>query len=457
MTISGGMNYMRCKKHKLFNINHIMILAIFIIFIFCEFEINTVNAVENKITKNTAVKSTKNSKQKKNNEDTKDTKDTSSDTDKKISDEQNGAGFQTKANYAILIDYASGNVLYEKNADVRMVPSSMTKIMTTYVVFDALNKNLITLNDKFRVSKNAWSMGGSRMFLQCDDDVSVDDLLRGVVVQSGNDACVVLAEGMFGSESVFVDHMNQTAERFGLTNTHFKNTNGLPDEGHFSSARDLAIISQYLIRDFPQYYSYHQEKEFTHNGIKQYNRNTLIGINGIDGIKTGHTDDGGYGIVVSAKHKTDNDIRLIAVLNGMKSEKERAEEANKIITWGMNNFVYKTLYNSGDKIIDIEVLYGDKVSVPGVVHESVKVIIPKTDILAKNKSSNGVQVKVKYYEKIKAPIIEGQKVGEIEILNRDGHIMKKLDIFAKENVEKANFIQRIIQNIELLILKHVKS
>ncbi len=349
----------------------------------------------------------------------------------------------TKSTYAILVDYDSGEVLYEKNADTLMVPSSMSKMMTTYLVFKAIKEGWLSLDTTFRVSKKAWGMGGSKMFIKYNDNVLVEDLIRGMIVQSGNDSCVALAEGMFGSEEVFVGHMNDMAIKLGMDKTEFKNATGWPEEGHLTTARDLAKLGIALIRDFPQYYKYHAEKEFTYNNIQQPNRNTLIGIAGIDGIKTGHTESGGYGIVISAKR---NDMRLVAVLNGLRSNNDRIEEAESLLNYGFNNFSRKLIYSVNDEVLKVKVRYGDKLEVGLKPEDNIWLMLPRQ--LSNN--FNELHAKAFYYDEITAPITNGQELGKLVINYSGKEIVTKL--VANESVGRANFIQTLLQNIDALLL-----
>src|SRR5579872_880191 len=244
----------------------------------------------------------------------------------------------TAAKHAIIVDFDTGAVLLDKGAEDRIPPASMSKIMTAYVVFEHLRKGSLKLDDLLPVSEKAWATGGSKMFVKVNTRVKVEDLLRGMIIQSGNDACIVLAEGIAGSEPAFVEEMNKAAEKLGLAASHFHNVTGLPDPEHYMSARDLATLARRLIVDFPEYYHYDSEKEFTYNGIKQGNRNPLLYQDlGADGMKTGHTDEAGYGLTASVIR---NGRRIIMVLSGMSSMKERGTESAKLIEWAYREFSY---------------------------------------------------------------------------------------------------------------------
>jgi len=239
---------------------------------------------------------------------------------------QKASALEILAREALVVDFARGQILLEKNSAQSMYPSSMTKIMTSYLAFEALEAKKFTLEDKFLVSNKAWKMGGSKMFLKVGDSVSISDLLQGIIIVSGNDACITLAEGFYGDEELFVNKMNAKAQELGMTQTHFVNSTGWPDIKHVTTSEDLAKLSIAIIRDFPNFYSYHHLDNFTYNNIPQRNRNLLLGKMGVDGIKTGHTELAGYGIVLSAK---EDNRRIIAVINGLKSEKARALEGEK--------------------------------------------------------------------------------------------------------------------------------
>src|SRR6201996_746182 len=237
----------------------------------------------------------------------------------------------TLARWAFIQDFNSGTALLEKNADAQMPPSSMTKLMTIYLVYERLKQGKLKLDDQLLVSEKAWRMGGSKMFVQVGTQVAVEDLIRGLIVDSGNDACLVLAEGIAGSEEQFVEMMNAKAKLFGMTNTHYQNCTGWPDPDQYMSARDIATLAHHIIADFPQYYHYDSEKTFKYNNIEQGNRNPLVQKGTADGLKTGHTEAGGYGLVASAKR---GERRVIVVLNGLDSMHQRAEEGERLMDWG---------------------------------------------------------------------------------------------------------------------------
>ena len=244
--------------------------------------------------------------------------------------------FETKANYAYLIDYDTRSVLFEKDAFVHMAPSSMSKMMTAYIAFEELKAGHIKFDDIINTSEKAWRMGGTRMFIPLKAQVSFEDLLKGLVIQSGNDAAVAIAENIGGNEEEFADRMNNTAKKLGMNDTHFTNATGWPEDNNYSCAHDLAILAIRTIQDFPEYYHFYAQTEYTFNKIKQGNRNGLLYRNmGADGLKTGHADEAGYGLTASVKK---GDRRLIAVVNGLKSNKERTIETESLVNYGLANF-----------------------------------------------------------------------------------------------------------------------
>ena len=312
----------------------------------------------------------------------------------------------SNAKQAVLIDADTGYVLYEKNADELTAPSSMSKMMTVYLIFEKLQNGTLSLTDQLEVSKAAWAKRGSRMFLEENSQVSVEDLLRGIIVQSGNDACVVIAEAFSGTEENFSEELNIKAREIGLENSNFTNSTGWPDEGHLSTARDLSIIAIKTVQNFPEYYHFYAEESFQYNGINQRNRNTLLNKPvGVDGLKTGHTEAGGYGLAASALRKNH---RLIMVINGLSSNKERTAEAIKLLEWGYRNFTNFDLLKEGMTVLQAKVWLGDKKTVPLVINEDTKITIP-------SESRDKLQFKVEYDSPISAPIEEGTKIAELEI------------------------------------------
>lgn len=311
----------------------------------------------------------------------------------------------TVAKWAIAIDYQTGAVLFDKNADERMPPSSMTKLMTATIVYGMLASGRLKLDQTLPVSEKAWRMGGSKMFVPLGQEVSVNDLIQGMIVQSGNDACIVLAEGIAGSEEQFVKLMNAKARELGLKNTHFMNATGWPDPDHYMSARDIATVARYLIRTFPQYYHYDSEKTFTFDKIKQANRNPLVQNGMADGLKTGHTEAGGYGLVASADR---GGRRIILVLNGMGTAKDRAVEGERLLDWAFRSFENVTLFTAGQTVEQAQVWLGAE---PSVALVAAKTLLATLPVGWKDKG----QVAVHYQAPIPAPIAAGAVLGSVSV------------------------------------------
>ena len=351
-----------------------------------------------------------------------------------------GSTVATKAKQAIIVDYNTGTVLFEKNADEKMPTSSMSKVITTYLVFEALQKGNLSLEDTFLVSEKAWKKGGSKMFVPVGEQVKVEDLIRGVVVQSGNDATIVIAEGLAGDENSFAVALNRKAKELGMNNSHFMNASGWPDPEHYSTARDLSILAAATIKNFPDYYGYYAEREFTYNKIKQTNRNPLLsrGI-GADGLKTGHTETGGYGLIGTG---VKDDRRVIVVLNGMESKKERTEESVRLLQWGLNGFRRLSLFDDNRDLERANVYLGVKRSVGLRAKTSVSLVVPKL-------FEDDLKVEVKYDGPLKAPITEGQVVGTVIVHVFKGDIIE-LPLVTSESVDEMTFIAKIITKARLL-------
>jgi D-alanyl-D-alanine carboxypeptidase (penicillin-binding protein 5/6) len=317
----------------------------------------------------------------------------------------------TAAKQAIVVDFNTGAVLLDKNAEDQMVPSSMSKLMTVYMVFDRLKKGSLKLTDKLTVSETAWrrhyKTGESLMFLPVNSQATVQELLQGVIVQSGNDACSVLAESIAGSESAFADLETKRATEIGLQHSQFKNASGVPEPGHYMTARDLATLATRLIKDFPEYYPMFDERKFAFNGIGQDNRNPLFyrNVEGADGLKTGHTEDGGYGVTGTAVR---NGRRIIVVVNGLPSIKARADESQNLIEWGFREFEDRHLVKAGDSVADAPVWLGQAPTVPVTVADDVFATVPRA-------STNDVKVTAAYDAPIPAPVKKGTKVGTLTI------------------------------------------
>ncbi len=347
------------------------------------------------------------------------------------------SGYQTKAEYAILLDYETGATLFAKRADEAMGPSSMTKLMTIYIIFDRLQKGVLKLEDTLDVSERAWRKGGSKMFVRVKDEVSVEDLLRGIVIQSGNDACIVIAEGLSGSEEAFADEMNATAQRLGLSNTNFLNSTGWPEENHYMSARDIAILSGRIIRDFPEYYPYFAEQVFTYNGIRQSNRNRLLGKDvGVDGLKTGHTQDSGYGISVSG---VQDGRRLVTVVNGLDSQRARENEAQRLLQYGFRQFENRHLYKKGDVVDEATVWFGQQKAVPLVVDQDVLLTINRL-------RKKDMEVTITYNGPIPAPVEQGAHIADLTI-TQPGADTITLPLHAGKDVEKLSFFSHMLHAV----------
>lgn len=347
----------------------------------------------------------------------------------------------TKAKQAILIDYDTGMVLFEKNADEKMPTSSMSKVATIYMVFEALKKQQIALEDTFLVSEKAWRKGGSKMFVEVDKRVKVEDLIRGVVIQSGNDATIVLAEGLAGSEDAFAQAMNRKAKELGMDSTHFVNASGWPDPDHYSTAKDLATLSYNLIANFPEFYPYFSEKEFTYSNITQKNRNPLLYRNiGADGIKTGHTEAGGYGLMASGMR---NGRRVILVINGLDDEKARAQESAKLLDWGLIGFENVQLFEAGDVLESAEVFMGKEEAVPLALAQDINITVPAV-------ARDDLSVDVVYDGPVKAPIKKGQEIGFARI-NIPQLATYEIPLYAAEDVKKLGFFSGAFAKAKLIL------
>jgi D-alanyl-D-alanine carboxypeptidase (penicillin-binding protein 5/6) len=349
----------------------------------------------------------------------------------------------TIAEQAIVLDYYSGKVLFEKNADTAMYPSSMTKIMTAYIAFEKIQKGIAHPDSLINISEKAWRTGGSRMFLNVNTQVSVNELLHGIIIQSGNDASVALAEGLSGSEKLFTVEMNKKAQEFGCLNTNFKNASGLPDPEHKTTARDLAKIAYRVIQDYPQHYSIFSKTSYTYGGITQPNRHPLLDKNiGCDGLKTGMTDLGGYGVVASVQERDpqNNHKRFIIIVNGLKTNKARSIEALKLSNWALKAFTTLTLAKKGVAIQNAPVYSGAENIVP---------VAPATDAFVTVPSVLKDQVKyeIKFDESITAPITAGQILGKL-IVNAPMYAQPvSFDLVATKNVEKAGIFKKIWRSI----------
>lgn len=356
------------------------------------------------------------------------------------------AAIETKARNAVLMDYETGTFLYEKDADKMVPPASMSKLMTVYVLFSKLKDGSLSLDDTFTVSENAWrkggaASGGSTMFLNIGEKVRVEDLIKGILIQSGNDACIVVAENIAGSEDDFIAEMEKSARKIGLENSSFANATGLPHPDHKMSVKDLAVLSRHIITEFPEYYHIFSEKNFTHNNIKQGNRNPLLySMSDADGLKTGHTEEAGFSLTASAKK---GDRRLIEVMTGMASNKERSEEAEKLMSWGFREFNNYQVLTAGQKVAEVPVWFGTEKKVDLVVGESVK------RTLRKSKAAK-IKMMLSYDQPVKAPINKGDKLGVIRIEIPSQPVLE-VPVIAAQNVAPLGFWGKIKENIKYLV------
>jgi len=357
-------------------------------------------------------------------------------------------GFDGDAPTAILIEASTGSILFEKNADEMRAPSSMMKLMTAEVVFHAVKEGQVKLTDEYRISENAWRRGGapsgtSTMFAAINSKVSVDDLLHGAVIQSGNDACIALAEGMAGNEKIFAsDLMTKRARELGLVKSTFGNSNGLPDPGNKMTVRELAVLARHIILDYPEFYKLFGEKEFTWNKIRQQNRNPLLNsLEGADGLKTGYTKEGGYGMVGSA---VQNGIRLIVVVNGLEDPEDRAGEAKKMLEWGYRNFEWRNLFAAGQPLGYARVFGGDSGSVAVTSPEPVKVMVPKN-------GNEKLIARVIYNGPVRAPIRAGQPIGVVKVW-RGANVAVEQPVYAAESVGTGSTMRRALDGASELVI-----
>ena len=343
------------------------------------------------------------------------------------------AGIDTGAAHAFIIEAETGAVLLDKGADERMPPASMSKMMTAYLVFDMLKKGRAKLDDELPVSENAWRTGGSKMFVPLGEHVKIADLIRGMIIQSGNDACVALAEGLAGSEQAYVDLMNQKAKEIGLKDSHFANVDGLPDPNHWMTARDLATLAVRTIKDFPDFYKIYSEMDFTFNNIKQGNRNPLLYKNdGADGLKTGHTEEAGYSMTASVVR---GDRRIVMVLGGLPTMKARAQESDRLIEWAFREYNDYRLFGSGDTVDAAPVWLGADARVPLTVAKDLVVTLPR-------RARTGMKVTVQYDSPLPAPITKGETIGKI-VITAPGTDPIEAPLTAAAEVPRMNAVGRI--------------
>ena len=350
----------------------------------------------------------------------------------------------TAAQHAYVVDYNTGSVLFDKAGEEKLYPASMSKLMTIYLLFESLKKGDVKLTDKFHVSQRAWATQGSKMFVPINSDISVEDLLRGIIIQSGNDACVVVAEGLSGSVEAFVDRMNKKAPVLGLKNSHFANPDGLPDPNHWMTAQDLYTLAKRIYEDFPEYYHYFSEKEFTFHGIKQGNRNPLLyrPNTGVDGLKTGHTEEAGFGLVVSASR---DGRRIFMVQQGLGSMQNRADEGGQLLDWAYRSFGDYTIAKKGTVLAQANVFLGEQKTVPLTVTKDLLVTLPVTD-------RQKIVAKAVYDGPIAAPIAAGQPIGEL-VMEIPGMPDFHAPLVAAADVPKLGFGGRVVAMLQHLIFR----
>jgi len=360
-----------------------------------------------------------------------------------------GEAIETLAREAIMIDADTGEAILEKNADSSMPPASMSKLMTLYVLFQRLRDGSVKLEDTFTVSENAWRKGGAKsgsstMFLEPGKKVTVEDLIRGIIVQSGNDACIVVAENLAGSEAAFAEEMTAKAREIGMMDSTFRNSTGWPHPEHRMTSRDLATLAKRTIADFPEYYHYYNETEFTYNRIKQHNRNPLLYKDiGADGLKTGHTQEAGYGLTASAKR---GDRRLILVVNGLPSKKARIVESDRLLQWGLREFNNYTLFKAGETVDDASVWLGLSKTVPLIIHQDVKITLPR-------KARNKLKVTVQFQGPVPAPITKGTEIAKVMIA-APGRQPLEIPLVAGEDVKQLGLFGRLGAAFESIVWGH---
>ncbi len=350
---------------------------------------------------------------------------------------------ETSAKQAVIVEALTGAVLYAKDAEAKMPTSSMSKVLTMYLVFEAIKGGKLSLDSVVTVSEAAWKQQGSRTFLNVGQQVKVEDLIRGVIVQSGNDAAVALAEAVAGSEGTFAGLMNDKARELGMTSSHFMNATGLPDPEHYSTARDLATLAVALMRDFPEFYHYYSETEFTFNNIKQGNRNPLLYRNiGVDGMKTGHTEDAGYGLISSALRE---ERRVVTIVNGLKSMQERADESAKLLDWAYREFALYKLVTAGEKAGEAKVWLGQNKAVSVAPAQTISLTLPRA-------LRGQVKTEASVAAETEAPIVKGQVLGKLTLI-APGHAPKEIPLIAMEDVQKLGFFERTVLKIKRMLGK----
>ena len=351
--------------------------------------------------------------------------------------------FDTSAKNVLLMDFDTNQVLFSKHADKKIYPASMSKLMTLYILFDSLDKGIVSLEDKFSVSRNAYQKEGSTIYAELETEISVENLIRGIVVSSGNDACVIVAEALSGSEESFAQQMNYYALEMGLNDSNFKNSSGLHEIDHYTTAEDLVRLAKFIITDFPEYYIFFADRSFTWNNITQYNRNNILKSDlGVDGLKTGYTSESGFGIIVSSKK---NDRRLIGIVTGLDSADERTAEITRLIHYGYRGFKSYSIFKNNQIIDYASVWKGKTDNLPLIVADDL-------DLLLDIPGRRGIRAEYKYSEPLFAPINKGDIVGSMEIVI-PGRKNIEINLLAGENINKVNFFSGFIKSFDYFLYK----
>ena len=351
--------------------------------------------------------------------------------------------FDTSAKNVLLMDFDTNQVLFSKHADKKIYPASMSKLMTLYILFDSLDKGIVSFEDTFSVSRNAYQKEGSTIYAELETEISVENLIKGIVVSSGNDACVIVAEALSGSEESFAQQMNYYALEMGLSDSNFKNSSGLHDVDHYTTAEDLVRLAKFIITDFPEYYSFFADRSFTWNNITQYNRNNILKSDlGVDGLKTGYTSESGFGIIVSSKK---NDRRLIGVVTGLDTVDERTTEITRLINYGYRGFKVYSIFKDNQIIDYASVWKGKTDNLPLIVADDL-------DLLLDIPGRRAIRVEYKYSEPLFAPINKGDIVGSMEIVI-PGRKNIEINLLAGENINKVNFFTGFIKSFDYFLYK----